>query len=77
MYQDRIETNMSVASIFMKEKDILGGSDGIRVFTACIYSVSVGVHAGSHAGEVRHQSPCEDLFTYYTLIYLRCYTSPL
>jgi hypothetical protein len=40
-------------------------------FTACIYSVFVAVHADAHAGEVRHESPCEDLFTYNNLIYLR------
>jgi hypothetical protein len=40
-------------------------------FTACIYSVFVAVHADAHAGEVRHESPCEELFTYDNLIYLR------
>jgi hypothetical protein len=58
----------------MKEKDILGGKRLIwhkNYFTACIYSVFVGVHAGSHAGEVRHESPCKELFTYDNLIYLR------
>jgi hypothetical protein len=58
----------------MKEKDILGGKRLIWhkiFFPACIYSVFVGVHAGPHAGEVRHESPCEELFTYDNLIYLR------